>query len=836
MASGEDKKIRIDFQVNEQSLQKAKQAIRDLHQEVKGLVETLSKASGGRGGFGSIVSGSGKTGVSSGGSGAGTSAGSANQSIKAGGITDPITNVLVANKNLIRSLGTDAKEALRAMKDSLASSAQEQIREIQKLKREIDSLAVSYNKLGAGAEKSSMAEMMSGKVEALANANKNLAKIQGATGGGSALGGIGQIGASLGIPGMGFLGAATPVAAAVAAIGGVNKLANAASSAEVANLSYSLNSPFLQSGINARVGQSIGGMGMNIRRGDYALNMAYNQVVRDKAVKDVLSSTGLQQELIRQQAGDTNTIGGLYNRGMNKASVLASGAFNNIAASMEAVATGSMSNITDTGRFSAGGKNISAGAMDLEIRQREMELKAKNAEQFAQEARNRLMADPESFAIVRDITSGASGNMALARNAGLGVEGAYRLRMRAARSMRSPEELAAARQQMAAAGGRGMIDSGEGLLGAVQGGFSNAYQIYGLGAQYGAGSKALYGAFQGGMGLGGVDVTAGNTIAGMTARGMMGGNFQGSGMGLAEGLLAVGNTGSIGGDMRMARNLQQGMESYRADLAGEKDPYGAFVNAKSAITAAEKFASSPGQVRDASMALRRIPPEALIDIVRAGKVPEEWANLGVNLPMIREYMNQRGEHAESRYLANQNGDNTEAGKAVLRSRAAGGIAGDLRNLTQGVTDVKQRRAIMAAEISKIAGARAQYERGATQAGVESEIYLSLAGEKDLFGSARGKGAGVAGVGSDPISKAIADNDAANVRKELETRKSKKGDIVTAVTGAQANADSLATVNQSLISGAKDFSVALDVLTKAINNGLKNLGVSAGSSKPGRSKP
>jgi hypothetical protein len=265
----------------------------------------------------------------------------------------------------------------------------------------------------------------------------------------------------------------------------------------------------------------------------------------------------------------------------------------------------------------------------------------------------------------------------------------------------------------------------ERLLSATHGGLGNAVGLYGLGAQFGGGTASAAGKYFGALqgmfgGRTGVDVTAASGLLGAGQAAMMSGNFMGgNGLGFLQTLLDAGMTGTAGGDMRRAAQVQAGMGLMGNKLAGGTDPLQQALNWSAALQAA------PGAGVTAHRALAGMDLATRMDILRTGKVGGALADAGVTADMVRNYANTQTSTDLSRFVEDKK---SGIGEAVDRFRGAGGLS-----YLKGMSGKDRER-----EIQRLGFAYAQ-TTGASQDAAQG-MFWNMASELGFLPRSRGPGA------------------------------------------------------------------------------------------------
>jgi hypothetical protein len=142
----ESKQLKFQFVVDEASLQKTRQLIRELIADLSKLNEIAGKA----GGLTGLGGGDTKAGVRVSGGGA-NSVEQQRVIAKTAPAGRPLVQNLLDQKNAIKGVAEGSKESLRAMSQDLRQAVGDQIQQINRLKQAVDALQASYGKVRATA-------------------------------------------------------------------------------------------------------------------------------------------------------------------------------------------------------------------------------------------------------------------------------------------------------------------------------------------------------------------------------------------------------------------------------------------------------------------------------------------------------------------------------------------------------------------------------------------------------------------------------------------------------------------------------------------------------------
>jgi hypothetical protein len=810
MSNG-DKQIKFTFAVDQRTLETARAAIKALTSDIKTLVETMSRAGAGMGtlGQGGLFGG---------------------MSGKAGGINPAQQATIKGGSVMTQGIAADAKalsssarlgiDAIRNMTTGLRDGVLGQVREIERLKSSLKDLNAEYERMGKGGPGGStrispgyLAEMNHAR-QSLQNAIDNHEVSYSRSRGGLHVEGFAEQGTKRvnGIDmvtnaagnvvtppnGPGAMAYAPGVKglamALLAGIGTTSMLANRANQAEVGNAEYGLNVGMRGLANKARIGSSVGQLGMSIRGGDLASSMAYSYLERTGTLgsRDGLGTD--RERMIQEKSGLSSTPGQLGARAMDWIG----------------------RDISATQRGLGGNKLMSASSMaEANLR---AEQSAVISEEKAKMVRDLVASSPKHAAFLNQAVSEAFGDIGMARTGGIGLglnktgtnTVLAEFKSRANKSGYSGEAWAGAMASAAPTTGYGLRGFGIQSLGLGLGGFGNANQVFAAGSQFGGGGRAggqgLVNAVQHGIGRGGMDISAGSSLAGTAAGMMTGGNFYGSnGQAFMSGLMDVGTTGSVGGDMRMSRVMGAGLNEYGRSLSGQTDALQGGINMLSAN------ASGAGGWY-AKKALMTMDPALMLEIQRTGVVPQHLRDLGVTMDMVRDYNKTRNQFSFSRYM-DEEGQGTAVGAAVAGVKAAGGVAEYMKQKGLTIHSKEGQRLI-----EQLGSARMMTMGGNIETN-QGAILAELSGDKALAPGRHGHGAGAVGIkgtiqGAEAERQAKLQEEAGEFfAKNYETIKGGIRDMVT-------NEQALAGLTGHLVDDAKKFDEALQVLTGAIQKSLE----------------
>lgn len=812
----EDKKVRLGFQVDPKGLQDARNAIRALTSDVKQLVDTLSKVSVG-GMLGGISSKSGPINTRQ-------------EAIKLPGVNSTLASSISKDAQALAQVSRAGVQAMDGLTRSLKSNFSGQIQDIERLKRELASLEKAYDKIKTYGGPGSSPRMQQAASSAMIAKELQIRGVQaqlaghyaareagpgaehferarmwasGAmnadrmppAGGGSPLmaGGGGFLrGAAQGL-GFGGLGAmmSSPAAIGAAAAAIAIKAIDLNAARTTSNAADRLNRGMEPGRLGARIGSSLGGLGMSIRGGDLASSVAYDRMRVQMATRGMDFTNFDRNRLALDEAGFTGT----------------------------AAVTGAMGDMLASGANAVVGNKRSAGDKDsryLEYWRRRRETPAAIAEEQAEMVRNEVASRAKESFFLNQTYGDAFGNISMARMGGLGLglikdkngnpidTKLGRFKAAAERQGYSAGEWASARAQLGGIAGRGLMGYGPTMLSAQLGGFGSAGNVIGAGAQFGP-AMGLFNTAQLGMGRGGVDATAGSQIAAMVASMMTSGNFAGAdGSAALMGLMSAGRTGSAGGDMRAARMLQGGVGEFGRNLTGQTDRLQEGINMLAAN-------SSGARGWYAKKALMTMDPMQMLNIMRSGEMPGYLSDQGITSGMVGNYNAFRNQHAFSRFM-DQEGGGSEMGRSVAGVKSAGGVGAYIHSLVDGVKDPKQRRAIIDRELGRLGRAR-QLTEGGNLENNTGALLAELSTDKGLFKDLKGTGAWAAGI-KGTTEGAVAQNTAKSSEEFSKWQATHYDSLKDAIGRMDMNQKELADITSNLVGDSKNLETAIQLATGA----------------------
>lgn len=654
MQPGQDKQLKLQFTIDQASFDKAKRAIAEITQEVTKLVAEMNRG----GGLGGNLRGGGGMfgGASTASGGVNASHQTTTQQAKIGGFGQQLTQSLVAQRDLFKNLSSGSKDTLRSMADAVKDSIQTQTREVERLTQVLNKASAAYQQLkssGAGVPGGQVLQQAALRDVAaaggnLAGAQKQLRQLQGmekeadglldpkkpsiwermnkpvpaGTGWAALASGMmggGGLGGMMGGIGQGFgqlLGGSSFLAGGVATgtVAALNLGASVADRWESTAARHYFAKNMQPYEMKAAQG-ALRAQGEAIRTGDVGRGWAARKVLEREEFRRLWSSNAAANRV------DAALITGGYGAG-----------------------TSAMAGrITDKyGKMTGGADNTNFGRSDMTVQQMNiqemmMRLPADVQAQVQQQINSEVASDPRFQTTINAVRSQAMGRLAFQRQIASGTgnviktgadgritldpEGTIRgmtdwqrFQVQSMAAGFDPGESAAVKAQLMASAGRRYGGAFGAMRGAMAGGFNNAIDVFGAGAQFNSKDPMqFFHAAQSILGGGGMDVTAGSRLAGgigsmLTSSGDFGGA---GGMGVMRGLGAAAFTGSPGSDAWMASTVMQGM--------------GALGKAHSGLEAGVAhlaYMRASGGNYNVSTALENLSPEMKLEIMRTGAVPD----------------------------------------------------------------------------------------------------------------------------------------------------------------------------------------------------------------------
>jgi hypothetical protein len=677
--SSSDKNVKIAFQVDQQSADKAKRIIGSVIDEVDRLVKVTSKINfgglGGGGSGGQVSSFSGKGGAGNVGTQMSQKVGGA-----AGGVIEGLTRSASATSAIFKSAGAGATGAFKIMGDSLRDLVSKSDREIGRLEGSLSKLEKTYTKLktqsGRGMSGPGMNAVLDQNQDRYFNEAGQLAKarnlratLQGQLDEaepqkqglfGRMRAGFGNFASnvqnglqsSLGPFGLGaFVGAGAAALPAAAMM-----LTSGSGAFRRGNVDWAIDRPLITSQKEASFGGVFGGYAVGARNGDVATTHAIRQAAKDADFKEILGKHYTEALVLKAKLGNAVGIGENLSVG---AGGIAAAASQRIGRGAERIAN------------FAGIKNDNMGDSTVQEidREKAMQLVAKyQPEKYAEMVANKRASDPLFAQTANSMYQGVfgnigsinasrtSGNTMRDKNGNIIGNSFNEFQRRAMNDYWDPEQVAGMMGQLSQPLGRRLSGQGiaEKILGLNVGGFGSSANVFGAGSQFGrtnrAGGNALTSVFQGLTGAGvkrgtqALDISAGSAIGSMVAGSMTGGNFMGpSGEGFAETALnAAYAGGNAGKEMRLARAMPSGLAAMDSFASGSLDPLQGAVNMSAALKVAGNM---PWETKKLLMSL---DSASLMDILAKGKIPMSLLHTGITVPMVREYVSSRNGMAFAR--------------------------------------------------------------------------------------------------------------------------------------------------------------------------------------------
>lgn len=479
-------------------------------------------------------------------------------------------------------------------------------------------------------------------------------------------------------------------------------------------------SPFYAANRRAAIGQHFGGQAVGVLQGDLSLARAIKAAAQDPEYKK-LQSTDMTNLRLSKAASDAGAIKYENLKGEkdfsltgattgNIAAVVKQGIQKGISDGFKAVSAG-----IDTGSVvqgagfdgmgiegigvvkapvQAGKRDEATSAMDVKLRKsQEQDVLIENLE-----AQRRYVAQKQAEAPMFNYQSqrlmgSAFGTMSMLRAAGLGNREVRDKKTKEFQGWSGdiwgqrmqemgfdPGEAAGMRAQLGRTAGRGNMGLGTTAMMAGAGGLFNAPDILGAGAQLGGarGPGGFFKGVQGAVGAGGLDVTAGATLAGsfgqLALQGHAGIGGEGDAFQAFAGAAYVPGH-NAGQDLRAANNAAGGMQALGDLFGGRTDPLGQSLTRRAALKGARGRGS---YVADAIERALGNPVEMASIMSKDGQVPPGLAALGIEKKDLQAAWNEQNLQNTIRTVQRALPMETPAGKMAAKVRAAGG------DLTQAV--------------------------------------------------------------------------------------------------------------------------------------------------------
>lgn len=661
----QDKQIRFTVGMDEASIRKGINLLREFQREAQKLAQDLNRAMGSLGGGGGRPGG-GAMFVGGAGLNLAQQTGRSTPTPQApggGGVTGALTKQILENKQLFQAIASGSKEALRVMSGALKDEVGKQQMDIRRLRKEIEDLNREYaqmqkfksaGRLYVGDPDSVRGQLFDkyGELGAAQSREKLLqqryAMIHGGGGGGDGGGGGGGGAGGLGggarraLHAMGISDGMVK-AGGVAAVGYiigktiVNTIRSTSAEAAASPHDYITRS--------VKQGGAYGQAAMGIRGGDLSLMHAFS-VMR--------GNSWFREDFGRLAEGAE----GIYGRG----SILPSGFEKGRMGGLEF----NRSNhrlwdiIWRNAKRGVFGLDP-AGAINDTVRSRD-NIPVEQATAMLDYAQKMEQANPLAFAGVRHFQEHAGATISHMRGLGSGtklvrnpwstsgnmfLEGLSYLRggdptekiNYASRTMRkyqnraiSPEEVLAGQHAVESIAGyhAGQSLRHQAIYGNLGGHLPNAALMAGTGAL--VGNAGLWNQFTGAIGgNGGMDRGAASTMAATLHGGLLGGNPITSGQGLLGALYQYGRGSTGAQDMLLQRFMPQGLSAMGQVTGGGIDAYQSGSNLLNAIQA------MPNGSVMAQEYLAQLDPATIAEVMATGKVPQELAARGIGPEAVKAF-------------------------------------------------------------------------------------------------------------------------------------------------------------------------------------------------------
>lgn len=866
MAATDPKQIKLQLVVDEGSFRKLTDVVRSATSEVRKLVEELNKAGAAFGrsmpGSTPFVSASGKSTGAPGTMGLGSTTQAVQVGVGAAG--QNIAKALMDNKNLLKSITSESKDAMKAMAESVADSVNKQAREVQRLQQNYKQLADSYRGMksmaAGGGEWGDWAQSQLPRVRGeLGEAGIDLAKgkkewqeqsdaYRSLTGGGG--GGAGGRGRGAGAAGsdgdrfaqgLAQVASGSPLGGLLTMLGtkaGIAGLALAgahlgttvAGNALQSNMQEQLMQPFDVANIHAKFGQNVGRVAQSTRKGDWKYAYSLLQMMNSGEISD-LRTIASPENITKHGAGGMG--GANWTEGM----------------ALKLADEINGPRVQKAISESMGGTNM-GGLWSKFVADRtgtEARL-ARNMKNIPVEMISDVMArvqkniesQPELMGYLDDYAGGTKERIDVQRGYGAGrrrkfnpatgvVEtwdpSAERAIRAHAHGWSTGEDVGMA-QALRAAGGWGINGLSQSALSRQAGGLLNAAGLYGGAAQMpGGGAESWISALagmHGGRGAGGIDQTAISNIGAMIQGVTFGGGNMTNGMPFLGGLQNAGfaQGANAGEDVWRAKQLaagmgivqggpmdplQHGIDIYAANRAfGDKSVY------------ARRFAESRLSYDPTLMA------QALAAKDASG-IPLAMRQRGLDDPAkVRQFVEERNKFSLVRFLSANQGDGTDQMSRFAQTvRGAGGDPFKwIHDKAAGMTG-KARKKFLDESTYLLGNINAAVKGDKTtvsdEAGAVRALYAGFyPGELKKLG----------GIGDPAAKSAEMEQEKAKTEDEKKREKTLNdlGD-----TGLRAIpkmltplADSMYKVGKSFTTAAQEFEVALEGMTEILLTSMQRM--------------
>lgn len=795
----EEKKLKFSFELDNTSFSQVKAKIQELTtalKELANVAKSINLNAGGitaGGNMGGLLGG-----VSTQKQQPGLPTTAAQATARPTNVAGVLTQGLVADKNLFRTVAEGSKEALRAMKDALRQTVDEQSRDIKRLKKEIDELGASYNKIKGHSPEIAQGDMasMMAKGKELQNLQRVHSQNQNALNGGQDNGLVSRASQFLGVPrGLGVAGLALGGIAGSAML--LNAGANMYYGAGASQMQEQLYSPFAQQRIASGVGGVTGNMALSMRQGNIAMvNSTARVLGNDQFMSGIFGSNNdnARRALAAIKAGDKNTIEDWSRQGQE---ILGTELYGRI-------------------------RGENSGEINTEIVRRHLmnQIPQEKAQEFRDAVDRDMQINVERTARFNNFYSNAQGNINTQRAFGVS----------SVRKGGGWQDAAARMEAMSANMGLdlgqagGAVDAakfsvgyrnrfkGLSFLSKQFGGFSNAAAVFGAGQEFGSGDSLLQTfAGRGGIaGRGGLDPLASSRIADIVTSQMYGSRFGSvSGVGLGETMGAVaGLSGTVGGQLRAAREFSGGINNLSQGLAGATDPLQQAINA---------YAGSKvfnGQFYKMNAATQMSGGD-LLESLRTGKVQGQMARM-FNMDDIRSYAAERDKFSLARYQIGQGGGQDEV---VAGARAAGGPLAFIKSQLRGLSgsDFKGRFT----ELTEQLGLAEALSTGGNPIEFTRGLQLQAGADPDLLRKMKAAGVG------DPTSKADIARQARDQqgKEALDTAKKLEADqpaLRESIRNTITMSDKVRDLGTSLMAGEEVLTRSLVGLARFIDTKILHI--------------
>lgn len=663
----EAKEVKVSFAVDSASADKLRRTLAQITDDVNKLVDATSK----------INFGGAKVGNFSSGKGNGSATTQLNQKVVSGPastVVDGLTRAVTASSSLFKVASSGAIGSFKIMGDALRDMVSKSDREISRLEGSMAKLEKTYSKLkarqgsGRGGKLTDAAieenqrqyfdemSQLSSAHESRNAFNKNLRALNPTAWDRiKSFWGVPQGGFTPGTNPLDMIGkvAGSPGGAIVAGVSLGYKasqyLAGAGNTFSAGNVQYALDRPMLDLQNRGALGGVYGGMALRARGGAISQTMAYDRLLHNRSLEDIIGKEAAERTLAGIQLNNPRGIIDSITKGKGFGIALSQ--------RIGQAYSGAQS------FFKGAGVDDRAGSLtgqEISYEKLIRAMPADAAARFNQAMQAEEQSNPLMNQIANDVYSNAfgdigginasrtSGRVIYDKKTGKPINLDYDLlRSKIQKNLFDPDQVFGMMGQLSGILGRRLSGPGiaQKILSMNIGGFDSAAGVFSAGSQFGgglAGGNRLTGAFQSLIGGRGLDIGAGSMIGGLASSQMLSGHFLGSGEGLASVLGGAAYAGNTGEEMFNARAMGGGLSAMDSFASGGLDRLQGGINMSAALQAA------PNASWQTKRLLLDLNSASLLDIVKTGKLPAALERTGITIPMINQYLQSRNRLAFAR--------------------------------------------------------------------------------------------------------------------------------------------------------------------------------------------